>query len=916
MKYQEGGLAAATSPAPVDPIQGYLSLLAQQQSTSPEAQERAREILDQLMAEDTFAREEEILERFKETAEESRAALQDARQRVLAERFDPRQKWLAIAAAAGAPTRTGQFGETLGNVARGLAPVVAEESEFRRDQGDRLLQLDQALAGVDEGLLANEFKLAQMQREQFSALGREALKTLGKTTMGGARPQPTAGGKSRDQKMATTLNDWVTQGQADAVKSMSELTEAIDMMRKSDNISGPLLGLAPKWARDFAFPESGNVQDLVETTAQRSLKAVLGGQFGQREGEMLLARTFNPRLDESVNLKRAYRLLRMLEIATEQKNAALRHFEQYGTMEGFEGKTEWTIEDFELPPEMVKVRMQDGTIIEVDASWTRQQIEDFYRESRGDEEKPKFQEGGAVDINEWEQMDRQIAEPKDDSLGRDLALLVGSTVAGTGSGLGVEELGARLEELQSGFERPARGERLVAEAMEVGGVDPRQMATEVKRAQRMGVPELPLDVSGRTTTELGERALMAGGEEAERAIEMLGERHADSAERVGRQIEKSLRTPEFFELEERLTNKLYENSRPLYRKAYAENKIVDAPPFWGNMLQNKYGRQAIEQAMEFMEDIAQKPYGQQDAMGMVRKPSLEFLDQVKRGFDQLIRKEETHGPTPLGRHLRKQRSRLVAWLDNPDNVTPDYQKARKQYKGDLEVLEALDTGRREFHRMAPEALRREMVDMSYGEKYALRAGVAQRLYEMIYHPTTDMNSARKLIGSPDMRRRLELLFDKPREYRIFEAALQREMDLFEREKKTVRRSESGRTRRMTEDLLAMDDPLTAVKDKIGRGPLGRVIQLLPSFGRTRQTIELSEKEADDIIRILTTGEVDELDKLGERLSDVQQRGKTRRKRRGKAAAVGTAVGAALGALGILDGEDEPEEETVDIEEVE
>ena len=140
---------------------------------------------------------------------------------------------------------------------------------------------------------------------------------MGKATTGSQRTPPQgAGAKSRDQKAATRIGAWRTQGQADALKSQAELNEAVEMMKKSDDISGPLIGFVPKWARDFAFPDSGNVQDLVETTAQRSLKAVLGGQFGQKEGEMLLARTFNPRLEERHNRSRAEKLLKMLEIAS------------------------------------------------------------------------------------------------------------------------------------------------------------------------------------------------------------------------------------------------------------------------------------------------------------------------------------------------------------------------------------------------------------------------------------------------------------------------------------------------------------------------------------------------------------------------------------------------------------------------
>lgn len=934
-KYQTGGLAAAADPGMYfgdDPATGYLGILASQHQTTPEARDRAREILDSLMEEDTFADEQEILEQFKQTAEEARQALMEARQRVLADKYDKSQMWLAAAQALGTPTRTGGFGETLGNLAGSLRQPLADQQAFRRAKDEQLLGLDQAMTGVDQSLLENEFRLAQVRREMMGDLGKEALKILGKSST--SRPYVSPGSRRRDTEMATTLNDWQTQKKADAVKSLAEMRDAIEMLGESDVISGPLVGIFPKLARDVIFPESANVQELVETTAQRSLKAILGGQFGEREGQMLLERTFNPRLDESVNRERAFRLYKMLELAAQQKDKALEYFSQYGTMEGFDGKMNWTIEDFELTHE---VRLEDGTVVIVPESWGKEEIEDWYAKpvderkqyqkfSRGGSvfeykkggrrRKRRYAEGGVVDIGDLGQTSELgPRDEEDEDALRDILLTLGAAGGGAGAGLGLEAISNRLQELHRGIPRVSRGERLVGDALELGGVDPRKLTADVKRARRSGVPMMPMDASGRMGQELTERAMMAGGDEAERAIGALESRHEGSAQRVGRQVEKSLRTPEFFAEEQKLTDRLYSRAKEAYEKAYSENPAIKVPKFWATLFDSKYGQQAIEHALEFME-LEGKPIGKEDAIGMVRKPTLQFFDMVKRGFDQIIRKEEAQGSTPLGHALRGQRNKLVKFLDDPKNVTPAYQEARRQYKGDLEVLQALETGRKEFHRMAPQELKDAMEGMSVAEKHALRTGVAQRLYEVIYGPSTDVKAARRIIGSEEMKNRLQLLFDKPREWRVFEAALEREMEMFESEKKSIRRAESGRTRRMTDDLVAMDDPLSKIKDKMGRGPLAWALRILPPYwGRGRKRIELSEKDADEIVRIMTTGDLKELDALGERLSEVQTRTKKRRGRRGKAGAVGTAVGAALAALGITGDDEEEEEDVVSIEDL-
>lgn len=929
--YQSGGLAQANEEEEqVDPTTGLLSALAAPYQTSPEAQNRAREILDQLMAEDAFAGEEEILEQFKETAEQSRQALRDARERLLADKYDPRQAWLAAAQAFGSPTRTGQFGETIGNLAGALREPFAERDEFRRSRDAQLLELEQALTGVDEGLLSNRFKLAEMQRKQLGTLGKEALKTLGKTL--GKTPPQTAGVKSLDQKMATELSKWQLQGAADAAKSIAEMTGAVEALGESDKISGPLIGLMPKQLRDIAVPISGDVQDTIEQTAQRSLKAVLGGQFGQREGEMLLERTFNPRLDEKVNRQRAFRLLKMLEEATAAKNAALVYFQENGTMQGFRGKTTWTIEDFQPEPIMITVKMPDGGTFDIPEGTTQGEAQRLYREYRqaesGKPEKkfrggrvrgyprkrksPQFHikhyaEGGVVDFEELEddtEMDVDL---------QDMLLALTGGVAGGAAGAGSAGGVSRLEEMARGMTRGTPGERKVAEAMEVSGIDPEEAMLDVRRGQRMGVPQRPIDVSGRMPRVLGEQAMMAGGEEAEQALAGLEERHAGSRARVGQQVEQKMRVPEFFDTEEKLTERLYARAKPLYQQAYKENPSVKEPKVLKEIFEAPDGKKAVAIALRIMQNQG-KTIGKADAVGLVRNPSLEFLDNLKKGLDTVIRQtdQKAGGPNPLSHSIKELRSKLITFLDNPDNVTPTYGKARAQYKGDLEILQALDMGKGEFLRMPSELARRELGNMSWAERNALRTGVAQKLYETIYGPTTDIAAARRIIGSPEMAKRLELTFDKPKEFRIFQAALEREMDMFEQGKKTLRRAESGRERRLTEDMLSMDDPLATVKEKFGRGPVAWAMKFLPSFGG-RKKIELSKKEADEIVRILNTKDPKELEALGTRLGEVQKRGKKLRGRKGKAALVGTAIGAALAPF--LDDEGE-ESDVVELSELE
>ena len=420
------------------------------------------------------------------------------------------------------------------------------------------------------------------------------------------------------------------------------------------------------------------------------------------------------------------------------------------------------------------------------------------------------------------------------------------------------------------------------------------MVTNVKRGQRAGVPEVPLDLSGPIAREIGKQSIMSASEAGDLALEFLNERHAGSRDRVARQVEKGLRTPEFYETEAKLTDNLYSRAKPLYKQAYAENPSVKEPPVLKEIFNSPDGKKAVNMALRIMQNQG-KDIGKKDAIGMVRNPSLEFLDNLKKGFDTIIRREEGKGgPNSLSHSMKSMRSKLITYLDNPENVTDTYQKARKQYKGDLEVLQAMDLGRNQFYRMPAEEARLATQNMSFAEKQALKTGFSQWAYDVIYAPSTDTAAARRLIGSPEMARRFELLFDKPREFRLFKAAMEREMDLWEKSKKIISAGERGRGSRQAKAAMDIDDPLTNMKGAISNGPLAWTLRTI-GWGRGKG---LTEKQANEAIRILTTGDVKELDNIATQLEKGAEYSKKRGKRKGRAALAGTAIGAGIGCTRI------------------
>lgn len=148
-----------------------------------------------------------------------------------------------------------------------------------------------------------------------------------------------AGGKALDEAFAKDYATFVQGGSQDSAKQLSQLKDVIGELRKPGaNLTGPTLGNVPDVAKNFINPKSVAMRERVEEVVQRSLRAILGAQFTEREGERLIARAYNPRLSESENAVRVERLFTQLNQAFEQKKSAAQYFERNGTLEGFRGK--------------------------------------------------------------------------------------------------------------------------------------------------------------------------------------------------------------------------------------------------------------------------------------------------------------------------------------------------------------------------------------------------------------------------------------------------------------------------------------------------------------------------------------------------------------------------------------------------
>jgi hypothetical protein len=108
-----------------------------------------------------------------------------------------------------------------------------------------------------------------------------------------------------------------------------------------DDISGPLISLLPDSLRKRVSSESSEIQKRAESVIQASLRATLGAQFTQVEGDRFLARAYDPALSEAQNYRRLLEVASELEAVANAKEDALAYFRKNKTLQGFvpEGAT-------------------------------------------------------------------------------------------------------------------------------------------------------------------------------------------------------------------------------------------------------------------------------------------------------------------------------------------------------------------------------------------------------------------------------------------------------------------------------------------------------------------------------------------------------------------------------------------------
>jgi len=139
-----------------------------------------------------------------------------------------------------------------------------------------------------------------------------------------------------DKSAGTSLSKFVIEELPQQLANIDKIDDVIAIM-KTQEVTGPVEGGTPFALKLFTNPESIGVEDDIRSIIYQSLRATLGAQFTEREGERLVAATFNKYLSEEVNIKRLERLREETVRGLDTKSEMYNYLQEKGTLQGWEG---------------------------------------------------------------------------------------------------------------------------------------------------------------------------------------------------------------------------------------------------------------------------------------------------------------------------------------------------------------------------------------------------------------------------------------------------------------------------------------------------------------------------------------------------------------------------------------------------
>jgi len=464
-----------------------------------------------------------------------------------------------------------------------------------------------------------------------------------------------------------------------------------------------------------------------------------------------------------------------------------------------------------------------------------------------------------------------------------------------------------------------RAAQKMTEAMGESGITTKDIQRKMAQDKAMGVPSTVANVNP-ALADLAETVAQRTGKGTRKVEKAISQQQSGAKERTYQQVRKGLQPEDFYGEEERLISDLRTKSAPAYKAAYAVGEVNDPqimemlalPQFKGvwntaRSIAEADAAAAKVNAMrsgqpfdpeEFkLRDVYSVKYDTKtgapvdvDVTGTV--PDVRTLDYMKRALDAQITagyKSDNAATLASANAYKDLRNAL---RDRTKEVVPEYNAALQVYKGDKEILDALRSGYSDFNKLDHEEVIKLVSGMSPAEKEAFRTGVVRDLYGKMFNTSRNINAA-ALFESPETKAKLQPLFDSPGQFKLFQAATERESQLFKQANQILRGSQTGKRKVMQEKFEDAGEGFTQAAAQAVTG--GWTSSLTGMVSRALYKTNMTEDMADKLADMLMSKSPKEVAAAVKILEDYAEKaapraaGITRRE-------VGATTGASISAL--------------------
>jgi hypothetical protein len=146
----------------------------------------------------------------------------------------------------------------------------------------------------------------------------------------------TPGQKKLDTDFAQEYSSYYAQGgKATVDKNLTKLENIKKRLETEPGISGGASNSLPDGVQAYVNPKAIEVQDAITDVVQQTVKQLFPGAISDKETERVVKAAYNPRLKQEENAKRVGAIINELKNKAMAKEAAGQHFQQHGTLQGF-----------------------------------------------------------------------------------------------------------------------------------------------------------------------------------------------------------------------------------------------------------------------------------------------------------------------------------------------------------------------------------------------------------------------------------------------------------------------------------------------------------------------------------------------------------------------------------------------------